>query len=454
MFGRKFFVFFGLALFDYVVVFCSMACGFFIRYLFWTKFSLDGAVLLFAGKMWFYAVFALFFVFLFYLRGLYRKRIGFWDETKEIVRAAFVFVVIFFFITAIFKLEHDLSRVGLLCGVGFTMLLVPASKLWFKKKLYKLGVWGERVIIVGASKKAYELSEKFAADNYLGYKVASFTPTISEVCSLISKKNSETIVVCDDISAKELMSLQKLAKNVILAPNIDGLAVLNTEFNYSFDERTFFLTVKNNLKSETNIFLKRVFDLFIAIALLPILLVLLTVIAIAIRLDSKGNAIFVQKRLGVGGKEFFVYKFRSMYEDSDKILREYLASNADANYEWMVYKKLKSLDPRVTRVGRIIRKLSLDELPQIFNVLKGEMSIVGPRPYLPSEAVDMGDKKEYILETKPGITGLWQVSGRNELTFDERLGMDVWYALNWSVWLDIVILLRTIRVVFKQNGAY
>lgn len=454
MFGRKFFVFLLLAIFDYLTIFCSMAFGFFVRYLLDTDFGFDTAMLIFIDKIWFYAAFSIFFVFLFYLRGLYRKRVGFWDETKEIVRIGFVSIVIFFFATAIFKLEYELSRVALLLGVGFAVFLVPALKLSLKKKLYMLGIWGEKVVIVGQSQKAAELFGKFAADSYLGYRVAGFVPSIAEFCASQPNQKAETVVVCDEMGGKELMNLQKLAKNVILAPNIEGVAVLNTEFNYSFDERTFFLTIKNNLKSETNIFLKRALDLLISLLILPFALVIILVVAAAIRLDSKGRAIFVQKRLGLEGEEFLVYKFRSMYTDSEQILESHLASNEDARHEWDIYKKLKSADPRVTRVGGLIRKLSLDELPQIFNVLKGDMSIVGPRPYLPSEAIDMGDKKEYILETKPGITGLWQVSGRNELTFDERLSMDVWYTLNWSVWLDIIILMKTVRVLFNKNGAY
>jgi undecaprenyl-phosphate galactose phosphotransferase len=456
MFERKFFVFLLLAAFDYSVVFFSLACGFFTRYLFETEFNIGVAILFFSDKIWFYVVFSTFFVFLFYLRGLYRKRIGFWDETKEIVRIGFISLVIFFFATAIFKLEYELSRFALFFGVGLAVFLVPASKLLLKKKLYKAGIWVEKVVIVGENKKASELFEKFAVDSYLGYTVIGFVTSVAKFCmsDTAQTRIAKTVVVCDNMSGKELMNLQKLAKNVILAPNIEGVAVLNTEFTYSFDERTFFLAIKNNLKSETNIFLKRALDLLISLLILPFVLIVIIVVAIAIRIDSTGKAIFVQKRLGMDEKEFFVYKFRSMYLDADRILEQHLAANEEARNEWNVYKKLKSADPRVTRLGKLIRKLSLDELPQIFNVLKGEMSIVGPRPYLPSESDDMGDKKEYILEAKPGITGLWQVSGRNELTFEERLSMDVWYVLNWSVWLDVVILLKTVKVVLKKSGAY
>lgn len=452
MSGRNFFVFVGLATFDFAALLSSFAFCFFVRYLVETDGEVLEAFWLTFQKIWFFVGFSLFILFLFYVRGLYRKRIGFWDETKEIVRTGVVFIVVFFFATAIFKLDHTVSRIALLFGTALMIFLIPLLKLHLKHRLYKSGIWGERVAIVGRNRRAVELARKFSTDSYLGYRVVGFVKA-SDVIHAVASKKVETVIICDEVSSKELMNIQKLVKNVILVPSIDGIAILNTEFNYSFEERSFFLTIKNNLKSQSSIFIKRALDLLLVALLLPFVLTCIAVIAILIRLDSKGSAIFVQRRLGSKG-EFLVYKFRSMYENSDEILERYLLANESAATEWRVYKKLKGEDPRVTRVGKWIRSLSLDELPQIFNVLKGEMSIVGPRPYLPSESDDMGDKKEYILEAKPGITGLWQVSGRNELTFEERLSMDVWYVLNWSVWLDVVILLKTVKVVLKKSGAY
>jgi undecaprenyl-phosphate galactose phosphotransferase len=131
-----------------------------------------------------------------------------------------------------------------------------------------------------------------------------------------------------------------------------------------------------------------------------------------------------------------------------------LENNGEALAQWNKYKKLKDYDPRLTKIGKFLRRTSLDELPQIFNVLKGEMSLFGPRPYLPDEECEMNDCIDLILLTRPGITGLWQVSGRNELAFKDRLKLDAWYVLNWSLWLDIVILFKTIRVVLSREGAY
>ncbi len=137
-----------------------------------------------------------------------------------------------------------------------------------------------------------------------------------------------------------------------------------------------------------------------------------------------------------------------------KCLMNILKKNPGAKEDWIKYKKIRGDDPRVTKMGKFLRKWSLDELPQVWNVLRGDMSLVGPRPYLPREEMDMKDYKDYILFTKPGITGLWQVTGRNKLLFKDRLKLDTWYVLNWSLWLDIVILFKTVKVVLKREGAY
>ena len=172
-----------------------------------------------------------------------------------------------------------------------------------------------------------------------------------------------------------------------------------------------------------------------------------------VKFDSKGPVFFNAKRIGKDGKEFTCYKFRSMYMNSDEILADYLAKNPEAKAEWDEFQKLHDFDPRVTKAGRIMRKTSLDELPQLLNVLKGEMSLVGPRPYLPREIGKMGEYYKIIISTVPGITGFWQVNGRSDVTFEGRLMMDNWYIYNWSIWIDMVLLFKTIKAVFFTKGA-
>ena len=140
--------------------------------------------------------------------------------------------------------------------------------------------------------------------------------------------------------------------------------------------------------------------------------------------------------------------------NNEQILKKHLEANPEAKRQWAKYAKLRDNDPRITHIGRLLRKFSLDELPQIFNVLKGEMSLAGPRPYLPREIEKLHNHADSILLARPGITGLWQVSGRNEIDFEGRLQLDSWYVRNWSLWLDITLLIRTVGVVFSRRGAY
>jgi len=197
---------------------------------------------------------------------------------------------------------------------------------------------------------------------------------------------------------------------------------------------------------------KRTLDLALVLLGLPFALPLLLLIALVLRLDSAGPILFSQEQLGRGGKRIRPLKFRTMEQGAEETLCHILAQDGPMAEEYRRFHKLKH-DPRVTRVGRFLRKTSLDELPQIFNVLKGEMSLVGPRPYLPRELSMMAGKEEVILLSRPGITGFWQVFGRNETTFRKRLQMDTYYVRNWSLGLDAFLFLRTFYVVLAAKGA-
>jgi undecaprenyl-phosphate galactose phosphotransferase len=183
------------------------------------------------------------------------------------------------------------------------------------------------------------------------------------------------------------------------------------------------------------------------------LLPFFAIISLWIYKDSPGPIIFKHKRVGKNGKEFPCYKFRSMCVDSERKLAELLEKDPLAKAEWERDFKLKD-DPRITKSGAFLRKTSLDELPQLFNVLKGEMSLVGPRPIIQDEVVKYGEYISDYYMVLPGITGLWQTSGRSDIDYDERVQMDSWYVRNWDVWFDIVLIWRTIKVVLGGKGAY
>ena len=218
--------------------------------------------------------------------------------------------------------------------------------------------------------------------------------------------------------------------------------------------------MKNKTKESTHtfrkygyLFVKRCFDIIVSIIGCILLIPITLIIKIAYMLTGDFNSIiFTQDRIGINGKHFKFYKYRSMVPDADNILWEYLKSNKDAAREYKINKKLK-YDPRITRVGRIIRKVSLDEFPQMFNVLKGDMSIIGNRPYLPREKVDMDKYFDKIVITKPGITGYWQVSGRSDVSFEKRMKLESFYSEHCSLKLDCFIFFKTFKVVLGGIGA-
>lgn len=201
------------------------------------------------------------------------------------------------------------------------------------------------------------------------------------------------------------------------------------------------------------LFLKRVFDLvfsfFAIIFLIPLIIVIKIIYVIN---DDFEPVIFYQLRIGKNGKLFKFYKFRSMIPNADDYLKEYLKNNKEAAKEYKINKKLKN-DPRVTKIGKFLRDTSIDELPQMINIFKGDMSLIGNRPYLPREKEDMGNYYKEIVKTKPGLSGLWQVSGRSNLTFKDRLKIESYYSNNANLWLDLKIFFKTFLVVLKKNGA-
>lgn len=226
----------------------------------------------------------------------------------------------------------------------------------------------------------------------------------------------------------------------------------NGVIKFDKDDSISIFNEKNIISEATYSFFKRAIDVTASSIALTVLSPLFLFTAMAIRKDSDGPAMFKQKRIGKDGKLFELYKFRTMIPDADKKLFELLEKDENARTEYKVNKKLKN-DPRITKIGKFLRKTSIDELPQLINVLKGDMSLVGPRPYLPREKEDMGKYYNSIIESKPGITGLWQVSGRSNTTFEERMKFDIEYNESKSLSNDVGLLFKTVGVVINKDGA-
>ena len=212
------------------------------------------------------------------------------------------------------------------------------------------------------------------------------------------------------------------------------------------------MEIRNQLKCPMDRWTKKIFECVISFFAVITLFPLFLVLAVLVKCSSRGPIIYRARRLGVNGKPIEVWKFRTMYEDADQRLNSLLAENPELKKEWNDNFKLKK-DPRITPLGKILRKTSLDELPQFVNVLRGEMAVIGPRPIVEEEIAYYGDNYEIFARVKPGITGIWQVSGRSETTYERRVELDMYYINNWSIWLDYFIFLKTIKEVLICHGA-
>lgn len=336
-------------------------------------------------------------------------------------------------------------------------------------------------MIVGTSNEAIQTVRELTDRKYLGYKVVGLVATgdgdpnvrgieipivghVNELNEHIAKYKIQEVIITDDSFSGDRLfeAMMKLGRRQRVefrfAPNLFNVLPQKT----SVDQIGVLPMVRLFREPLTDIqrFTKRLSDIILALAAGIVTLPIWLVAAILVRIDSKGPLIYRQERVGMDGRVFLCLKFRSMRTDADETIhreayRKNIAGDAEANAgdsSSPVYGKVKD-DPRITRVGRFLRRTSIDELPQLLNVLRGEMSIVGPRPPIPYEVEEYDIWHRKRLDMKPGITGLWQVSGRNRLTFDEMVKIDLYYIENWSLLLDVKIILLTIPAVFRGDGA-
>ncbi len=415
-----------------------------------------------------------YFLFLSY-EGMYTKRLPFWKNV-EIVFKICIFVSMLAIVVMYFTGKaENISRLFVIFTWLFSFLYLISVRHITKRILVATGLWQKPVVIVGAGKTAELLAKSFEDEPNLGYKIMGLVEDNHTECSLLHRYpyigrfadaeqaviNSgvqEVIIAAPGLEREELLDLiyriQPYVRKLTIVPDLFGIPLGNMEVETLYNEKMVMLRARNNLSLFRNRLIKRIFDIVLGMMVFTFILPILLVIYLIIQYDSKGSPLHIAKRLGKGGKEFSCYKFRTMYVGADSLLETYFTQHPEVKEEWEKFAKLKHGDPRVTHVGKILRKYSLDELPQIINVLKGDMSLVGPRPYLPREKERMDYFANIILYTVPGITGLWQVSGRNEIEFEGRLQLDSWYVRNWSVWHDMVLLIKTVNVVFGKKGAY
>ena len=391
---------------------------------------------------------------------------------EELRRSVLLLAGVFAATTAMLfwgKAAHETSRFTLTAGLFLSVVMIPLARISVKRLLIRMGVWGVPVAVYADAPAARAIVEALTHERGLGYAPACF---FTDDPNLVRrgfqgvhawgtlKENTQEVPIA-------ILSLQGSARGhlndllegplsiyrkVVVIPDIadapslwikprDLVGMLGLE-------------ISSNLLDPSARIIKRSADLIICILSAPLWMPFCLLLTVLVWLEDRGNPIFKQSRVGRYGAVFNTWKFRTMHPDAESLLQKHLAENEAIRAEWEANFKLRD-DPRITRIGRFLRRTSLDELPQLVNVLRGEMSLVGPRP-LPAYHDEglPGRVRALRARVRPGVTGLWQVSGRSEAGHAGMQKWDTYYVRNWSIWLDIVILFRTIRTVASGHGAF
>jgi Undecaprenyl-phosphate galactose phosphotransferase WbaP len=393
------------------------------------------------------------------------------QELRKQVSSSFYAGIILAAGTVLFAHDLGMPRSVLIGMILGSMILLPLGRGTCKRLLVSLGLWGKHVAVLGAGevgKRVVQILIKNPLQGLLPVAIFDDNPqlhhtSISGVPVLGRLSEADTcatdlnlkhaIIALPSLPAEDLIDfVNTRSRNFNVVQFLPDLVSLRSEDVATSNLAGLLaLEVRNGLYLPHNRIIKRCLDIIASLLLLGFLCPAFIVIYLWIRFDSSGSPIYGSRRLGWRGNHFSCLKFRTMYQDADSRLTHLLNHSPALREEYLHFHKLQD-DPRITRAGYILRRLSLDELPQLFNVLRGDMSLVGPRPYLLDEYGEMTKYADSILEAKPGITGYWQVSARNSVSFQDRLEMETHYVYNWSIWWDIVILANTLTAVFKRQG--
>jgi exopolysaccharide biosynthesis polyprenyl glycosylphosphotransferase len=412
---------------------------------------------------------------IFNLFGLYRSRrlSDRWKELIDVTKATFLGTLVVLLGASLFRIAMVTPRFLSLFLVGGTLSAV-ASRLMLRATLAFIRKRGRNLrnlVIVGTNRRALEFAERMASHPDLGYRIVGFVDRDWD--GIEAFRGSGHVLACDFSTFPDFLRSREVDEVVMALPvrslHEEGsrIAALCEEQGITLRLLTNIFNLKTALSSAEDVlgyplithhmsslegwpvFLKRFFDIVISSLVILLLCPLLLVVAILIKLTSPGPVLFVQKRLGLNKRRFDVYKFRTMVVDAEARMRDLEHLNEASGPVF----KIKN-DPRITPIGRFLRKTSIDELPQLFNVLRGEMSLVGPRP-LPVRDYEgfNEDRQRRRFSAKPGITCLWQIRGRSSIPFEQWMELDLQYIDKWSFWLDLEILMRTIPAVLRGSGA-
>jgi len=410
----------------------------------------------------------------FYLAGLYNRQslLGGTREYDLVFRATavgFLLVVVAGFLDP----DFIIARGFLLTAWGFSFLLTAIGRFLLRRLVYNLrtiGFFLTPAVIIGANAEGRSLAEQLLGWRTSGLAVVGFIDEKSEVTQPINRfppvlgslekldqiiteyQVEELIIATSAISRDGLLSIFKhygFNSQVNLRLSSGLYEIITTGLTVKEFAYVPLIEVNKVRLTGTEKMFKLILDYGMALPLVILIMPFLLLIAVIILIDSPGPIIHRRRVMGINGRQFDAFKFRTMYANADEILVKYPELQA----ELIKNQKIKN-DPRITRVGKFLRKASLDELPQLFNVLQHEMSLVGPRMITPEEVKVYNQWGMNLLTVQPGITGLWQVSGRSDVSYEERVRLDMHYIRNWSIWLDLQLIWQTIPAVLKGKGAY
>jgi Undecaprenyl-phosphate galactose phosphotransferase WbaP len=399
----------------------------------------------------------------FFYDGLYERGLGNWDEQIRLLKGVCFAGLVAMGATYVFHAGSEYSRSVLIGTCLAATLTIPAMRAYFKARFLPQ-LFPIRVLILSSKLTEQKVTSEDPLLTQLGYKILEVVVVDVDQEELtlrdsIHRKTArlgadEIIVDGRDLDEEAFRRLLRCAESagvrVKVLPDFSTFqlraSVRNLDGLILFD-------LNSGLTRPISRLVKRMLDLSVAAILLILFTPLFVLLGVLIKLDSSGPAFFRHRRLDSRGQDFYCWKFRTMYTDAEERLRHWMKTDDSQAREFLSNFKLRE-DPRVTRIGRVLRRTSLDELPQLLNVVLGQMSLVGPRPIVPEEVSKYGYDVQYLRMAKGGMTGMWQVSGRNNLVYSQRVALDLYYVRNWSIWLDIVILVKTCLVLVTRVGAY
>lgn len=395
------------------------------------------------------------------------------DELRRVTLTTTTLALVMAIVTYVSRSRWDIGVFIYVIAWGFALVTVPLFRAIIRGLFADRRWWGRKAIILARNMDtAYRLVRTLEEEPRIGLRPTAILTTDAHAGEGIpglpqlhgtgpaltharAHGIDYAIVTTSDLNDVGTMNLirryETFFKHWLIVPYAAqsySLWVRSRDFNGMLG-----LELTHRLLKRGDQAAKRLLDFILTLLSSTIVAPMSLLIAIAIKLDSKGPVLYRQTRLGRNGQAFPAFKFRSMVENADDILDEYLEQHPELREEWDATRKLKR-DPRITRVGHFLRRTSLDELPQLLNVLRGDMSLVGPRPIVEDEISRYGWVWELYKRVRPGVTGQWQISGRNDTSYEDRTAMDAYYVRNWSVWLDLHILARTVIVVLSRRGAY